>query len=519
MTTNDIALWPTQVAGIEGVIKAREDGARVIVLTSPTGGGKTKMICELIDHSLSRFEKSILYTNRVMLTEQTIKVMQRNGIQHGVRAAGWEPDLKADVQIASIQTEQSKVKRWQRGLHEANLVLVDEGHVNKSQRAQAIYQKHLETGADIVLVTATPIDMGMICNIQPKLVVAGRNSELRACGALVPAMHYGPDEPDTRHVRKQVWEMTEKDVSKLIMVQGIFGRVLDEFKRLNPERFPTLLFAPGVPESLWFAEQFRAAGIRAAHIDGKDCWLDGELQPSNQEIRDHILDLSKRGELPVICNRFVLREGIDAPWLRHAILATVFSSLQSYLQSGGRMLRAHPGKTHATIQDHGGAWHRLGSLNADRNWELEYTLTENIIQGERQTKMREKQEAEPFLCPRCKKVLTKSECPCGFKVTRRTRPVVQADGRIRMHEGDIYKARETSMKSDTLKLWERCYYRAKNSKSGMNFNEARGLFYRENNYWPPVDLPLMPISRLDWHRSIKDVPKDRLFSYERRSDG
>lgn len=513
--THELQRWPHQLRAIDAIRSARADGDRVIILTSPTGSGKSLMMCDLIDNALQNNESSVLYTNRKMLTEQTARVMAKHGIQHGVRAAGWDGDESMPVQIASIQTEHAR--RSRQSVHKADLVLVDEAHLQKSANAQAIFQKHLDDGATVILVTATPIDMGCICGVKPRLIVAARNSELRSCGALVPSMHYGPSEPDTRRVRKQVWEYTESDVRKLIMVQGIFGIVLREWMRLNPEQLPTLLFAPGVAESIWFAEQFRSAGIKAAHIDGKDCWIDGEFHESSREVRQQILDGSESGDIKIICNRFVLREAIDMPWLHHGILATVFSTLQAYLQSGGRLLRAYPGKPHATIQDHGGAWHKHGSLNADRDWDTDYVMSEHVIQGLREDGFRNKAETgekEPFLCPQCKKVLNQSECPCGFRVTRRTRPVVQADGRIMHYEGDIYLPRKVSMKSDTLTKWERCYYRSKNSKKGMSFNQARGLFFYEEGYWPPSDLPLMPKEKIDWFRSVSDVPKDRLNGYE-----
>jgi hypothetical protein len=66
------------------------------------------------------------------------------------------------------------------------------------------------------------------------------------------------------------------------------------------------------------------------------------------------------------------------------------------------------------------------------------------------------------------------------------------------------------MKSDTLKLWERCYWRAKNSKNRMTFIQARNLFFYENHYWPPSDLPLMPKNEIDWFRKVKDVPNHAL---------
>ena len=239
-------------------------------------------------------------------------------------------------------------------LHDAQLVIVDEAHMQKGKMADAILTEHRQAAANIVLVTATPIDLGLVAGVEPKLVVAGKTSELRRRGALVPARHFGPDEPDTRKVRKQVWEYTENDVRKIMMVQGIFGRVLTEFRRLNPDQRSTILSAPGVQESIWFAQQLTAAGVRSAHIDGKDCWIDGEFHRSDMDGRQQILDGSKDGSIKVVCNRFVLREGIDAPWLAHAIFATIFGSLQSYVQSGGRLLRAFPGLESVTIQDHGG---------------------------------------------------------------------------------------------------------------------------------------------------------------------
>ena len=56
----------------------------------------------------------------------------------------------------------------------------------------------------------------------------------------------------------------------------MFGRVLDHWRKLNPDGRPTILFAPGVAESIWFVDEFARNGIRAAHIDGEDTYLDGE---------------------------------------------------------------------------------------------------------------------------------------------------------------------------------------------------------------------------------------------------
>src|ERR1017187_457358 len=72
---NPVARWPHQLRGVEDVCAARADGHRIIILTSPTGGGKTLCLMDLLDRSLEASETSVLYTNRIMLTEQTVKVM------------------------------------------------------------------------------------------------------------------------------------------------------------------------------------------------------------------------------------------------------------------------------------------------------------------------------------------------------------------------------------------------------------------------------------------------------------
>jgi type II secretory pathway predicted ATPase ExeA len=85
----EVTRWPHQLRAVQALKAARAEGERIIILTIPTGGGKSLCICDLIDDSLCRGEKSVLYTNRRMLTEQTVCVMNRHGIKHGVRAAGW----------------------------------------------------------------------------------------------------------------------------------------------------------------------------------------------------------------------------------------------------------------------------------------------------------------------------------------------------------------------------------------------------------------------------------------------
>ncbi len=504
-------LWDHQQTAIDETLAAIAGGQRRVLLTAPTGAGKTLIAIELIRKWIAGGLRVVLYTNRRLLVDQLSRVLEEQGITHGVRAAGYDDELHLDVQISSIQTEGSRVlKKETWNLHPAQRVLVDEAHLQKEKTAQAILSRHTQDGAAVVGMTATPIDLG---GLYDHLIVAGTTSQLRRCGALVAADHYGPDEPDLRHIGPKLLsgqDPTEKENREAILRPGVFGRVFENWQRLNPDARPTILFGPDVAGSLWFAEQFWRKGVPSAHVDGEEVWVNGKSyrRTRNNDPANDILEGSRNGEITVLCNRFVLREGIDAPWLAHGILATVFGSLQSYLQSGGRLLRSHPRLEAVTVQDHGGNWHRFGSLNADRQWKL--TDTARGLVNSRVERLRDKKEPEPIRCPECNRILSRFKCVCGYEIPsgKRSRPVIQADGTLKTVSGDIYRPRKTESKPDTLKLWQREYYRALHSRK--TFSQAAGWFFHQHGYWPPRNLPLMPQSNEDWGRKVCDVERERL---------
>lgn len=238
---------------------------------------------------------------------------------------------------------------------------------------------------------------------------------------------------------------------------------------------------------------------------------------STQEARADLLKQSKDGRLPVITNRFIAREGLDLPWLSHLIIATVFGSLQSYLQAVGRVLRAHPGKDFATAADHGGNWHRFGSVAADREWRL--GETNHMLVAKRADLMRMKKLPEPLRCPVCGRILNYPACReehggCGWIASpgfKRSRPVVTAAGELREMEGDIFRPHRTYTKPDGAALWERMYHRSCTEKGRRTFRQAFALFAKENNWgWPDLRWPFMPLSYDDWFNRVADVPRERL---------
>lgn len=506
-----------QLRAVNGVLGAIAQGHRRIVLTMPTGAGKSWVGQELCLHDIGR--GALFLTNRRMLVDQFARRLRGAGLEFGVRAAGYDDERQLPLQISSVQTEASRVlRRKRRGdlcrawpPHPCWIVVVDEGHLFAEGESQDVINAYLEAGAVVVYLTATPFGLGGVADV---LIQAGTNSELRACGALVMARHYGVDEPDLSKIKVPAGEdIPEPTLRRLMMTPTIWGRVWDNWRRLNPDGRPTILFAPGISESVGFAEMFWKRGVSAAHIDGESVWVNGEWYKTSTEVRDEVVNGSRTGSLTVLCNRFVLREGIDAPWIAHGIFATVFGSVQSYLQAGGRLLRSHPDVPWATIQDHGGNYWRHGSLNADRTWTLGADAAD--FTRRRTERLREGLEPEPLRCPRCYEVVrSKAEgnvCPCGHEF-RKGRPyprqVVQLDGRLVEHFGRVVPPRERREEPDTGKKWENVYWRSRNC--GRTFLQAEAFFFQQFGYWPPRTLAFMPREPDQWFLRVRDVERGAL---------
>jgi len=500
-------LWPHQEFGISRLQEEITAGTPSVCLTSPTGGGKSKIMIAVAEWALAELGNVVVYTPRKLLIDQLKRNFTDHGLSFGVRASDYPDDLRLEepLQISSPATEDArcfKKVRWE--LHNAKVVMIDEIHMQKGDTIRRIIQAHRDRGSAIVLFTATPIG---ISDLAEKLIVAGNMSQLRACGALVPAEVYGCPEIDTSKIAvSKSGEFSYKGIKER-WPASIYGHVLEHYKLLNPDREPSILFAPGVQESIWFAEKFREAGYRWAHIDGNDVWLDGEFYESNPDMRKHVLEMSKRGEILGICNRFVMREGVDMPWLQHCILATPIGSMVSYVQTVGRLLRAHPGIETVVLQDHGGNWWRHGSPNQDRDWEQYWTAPEHFATENRAERIRQRKEPEPIHCPQCDMIRSRGDtCPkCGFRHTTKKRIVIQHSGQLREMTGDIFRPRSRQMRANTQQIWDK-YFWGSWKKGTRTFRQVEAWFFHEQHYWPPRTLNHMPTNDADWFRACRDVP-------------
>lgn len=506
-------LWKHQVFGLEEIKRAKAAKINPVLLTSPTGGGKTRIMTEIASWGYP----TSLYVDKRIQLDQLSERLNEAGISHGIRAAGFEPDFGMRVQLSMVQTDAARCfsgkPDWD--LHRAEIAFMDEAHSCSAMQGQAIIDRHIKRNEFVVGFTATPVDLG---GIYRKLIVAGTNSDLRECGAILPAVTYAPNEPDipqpaggkTDDLSIPNGRYSEKAIERAMVASsgsaGLFGNVFDHWKILNPGAAPAVGFASSVAASLGHAEHFCKQGVPAAHIDGEDCWINGEWYNSDSKAREQLREASRSGEIRIVWNRFVLREGVDWSWIYHSILGTIFSSVVSYLQAIGRGLRNDPNFDHVIIQDHGGNYWRHGSANDNRWWEL--GDTRRVLHEHRKHRMREKKDPEPIVCSKCFAVRTSGkQCPeCGQKSRTSSRYVLQSNGKLREITGDIYSPKRYSLDTDLgVERWKRCYFAARNSECGQTFLQAMGWYARQYYTWPLLEWPLMPMDDLDLFNPVSEV--------------
>lgn len=503
-------LWPHQASGLDELGRAVDAGEKAICVTSPTGGGKTTIISCRIEQVIERGGRVALFTNRKILTNQASGRLRDFGLEHGVMAAGHDPRMWARVQVCSLQTvgkrvfarkEAEREDAWE--LPNVDEVHIDEAHSNKAETATKIISHYKARGVPVIGWTATPVGLA---GIYDKLIVAGRNSDLRRCGSLVRCDVYAPTEPDMKGVRfNAVGEYVQDEMRKRVMQCTVFGDVFSHWRRLNPDGRPTLMWAPGVQESKWFAEQWRREGVTAGHIDGE----------TPEEERKELFAASKEGRIKVLCSCGVMREGADLPWVSHGILCQPCGALSTYLQIVGRILRAHPesGKTLAIMQDHAGAWHRHGSPNWDRDWDL--SDTDKSIAKQVREQREQGKEQEPICCPRCGGIRrTGAECPfCGHSHVKSVRAVRMVDGTLKKMVGPTVKVKR--QKSAEQKAWDSALFAA--GRSRRTVEQARAIYFNAVGNWPPEGLRNMPpASSTDWQRRAGDVYPFTVHSRRKR---
>jgi DNA repair protein RadD len=390
-----------------------------LLIQAPTGAGKTALTASMLGTAAARGHRSFFIVHRAELVEQSAATFRAVGIPYGIIAAGSVPDPAAPAQIASIDTLKNRLAK----VAPPALVVWDEAHHIAAAGWTRVMQAY--PTAKHVGLTATPwrLDGSGLGRHFARMVRGPSVRWLIDEGYLSRYRAFAPSTPDLTGVHTRAGDYIQTELDELMGQKAIVGNAVAHYRRLAAGK-RAVAFCVSVKHSRNVAEQFRAAGFVAHHLDGE----------TPREERRAAIQAFRDGHIQVLCNVDLFGEGFDLPAIEVAILLRPTKSLGLYLQQVGRALRPYPGKASALILDHAANMREHGLPCDDRDWSLE---------DRERRKKGEREDVEPIKqCPQCYAVHAPAPaCPeCGHVYQAAPRKLTEVDGELQ--EIDIERARE-----------------------------------------------------------------------------
>lgn len=358
---------------------------RRVLIQAPTGAGKTALATFMADRSVARNRLVDFICHRAELVEGTSKTFHKFGLAHGYIAAGYPMNRNALANVCSIDTLKGRLA----AVKAPRLALWDECHHLGAAGWQAVMNAWPDT--QHVGLSATPwrLDGTGLDAFFEDMVEGPAVSWLIERGHLSPYRVYAPHVPDMKGVRKQMGDFAKADSAERMDKPKITGDAIKHWQRYA-NGLKTIVFSVNVKHSQHVVEQFLAAGVKAAHLDGGT--------PKGE--RERIIRQFAAGEITVLSNVGLFGEGFDLSAIAQmdvtvdcVIDLNPSQSLSAVMQRWGRALRPGPGKV-AIILDHAGNTSRHGFPDDEREWTLE---------GREKGRKASKQEGPlpPITCDHC----------------------------------------------------------------------------------------------------------------------
>jgi len=410
----------------DAIREAYRQGFRKILVQAPTGFGKSVLFSKIIGAADEKKSETLFLVHRRELVKQASRHMTNESVEHGIIMAGEVPNLAHHTQMASIQTLWARaVKKARINLPRSDLLVVDEAHHVGSKT----YDHLLEFYEDSFLigVTATPTRKNGkgLGNYFDCMILARDHGasvrQLMDAGFLAEASYMVPAIPNLEGIRSRGGDWVEEELGEVMNDATLVGNLVHHYQEYALNR-KMIAFSVNVAHSRAIVNMFNAAGIAAAHVDGK----------THLEERDQIVADFGAGKYKILSNCEVFTEGVDMPDVDGVILARPTKSLRMYLQMAGRGLRPKSDGGDCLIMDHAGNVLRHGPVDEEHEWDL----NENENVSERDAKKKDddgvKDEPKDFICGNCGFLFRKQDiCPkCGTPLAHHAEDVEVARGKL-----------------------------------------------------------------------------------------
>lgn len=396
-------LRPYQDRAVTKIVSALEERGRTLFVAA-TGAGKSVALSEAI-RRIGR--RTLVLQHRDELVEQNRRTLSR--VAPNLRSTLYtatEKRWSADVTYGMVQT----VTRNLETMPALGLVVVDEAHLYRAATFQRVIERALEVNPEcfVLGVTATPKrgDKASLKALFDNVCDEVTIGELVRGGSLVPPRAFVLDVGVSDRL-DQVKKLTTGDydakaVEDILNVAPVTNAVVAHWQEKAGDR-STIVFCATKHHASEVTEAFAARGVSAAFVHGG----------TNKDTRRATIAAFDRGEVQVLVNVSIAREGFDSQRVGCVVLLRMESFESTLIQMVGRGLRTvdparYPGvvKTDCIVLDFGRSLLKHGGLSQV------FRLTDDQAEqsgGERP-------EAPKKLCQACEMLvpIASRECPaCG----------------------------------------------------------------------------------------------------------
>lgn len=414
-------------------------GLRRQLFFLPTGGGKTVVASQIIQNASRAGHRCLFVVRSEPLIPQTIAKLSAFGIDCGVIKAGYPEELSHQVQVATIQTMNS------RGLYpEAEVVILDEGHGATAAQYDPVFARY--QSKYILGLTATPFRTKKRESLADRfdvLVGSLQTIDLIEEGALVPPVVYGFAETlDLSGVQTIQGDFNLKALAVACNTPEMIRSAIAEYRTHALGR-RAVAFCVNLEHSQALVGALLQAGIPAEHIDGA----------TPAEERQSMYARLRSKETLVLSSVGVLCEGFDEPSAEVMLGLRPTQSRVLWLQQVGRVLRLSPstGKTHAIILDQAGNAYRHGLPTDPIPLSLQDAPLEQV---------KGNGDAPVKRCQACGAIVAagSAQCPeCGHEFPKTDSKVIIQGAMSKLEPKALLQARlehwRTMAKARRLKAW------------------------------------------------------------------
>ena len=307
-----------------------------VLVSAPTGAGKTVMASALIHELVKRGNKIAFVVDSEELIKQTERTLNTTV---SVVKARYDKLFNADnpIQIIMLQTFFARADK----LPDMNLdyIVIDEVHVGW-QKARMNELLRIYSDAKIIGLSATPINSkGYLLEGFEDFINEVQTKDLIDMGYLAKPICYAPQNCviDLSNVSLVGNEYNLKEVDEIVLDLNKVEQIVDNWEQVAKDK-KTIVFANSIKHAEMIFREFLRRGYDDLGIVHSKI---ENLALKRQEM------LSKR----IIINCNVLTKGYDDKTIECVVLARPTNVLSLYLQICGRGLRVTDTKKECLILD------------------------------------------------------------------------------------------------------------------------------------------------------------------------